>query len=113
MTAEQSSERGEVQDSTCWTAIQQGDIEYVVNRYWQPIYRFLRARLGQEDLAEEVTQINNFLHRARAAYAQAIRELIAQYTRPGEVEEEVRSLGRFLECHRLQGPPPSTFIMGE
>jgi RNA polymerase sigma factor (sigma-70 family) len=42
--------------STNWSAIRQGDLEYLARRYWKPLYRFLRPRLPQHEEAEEATQ---------------------------------------------------------
>lgn len=67
-----------------------------------------------KDIAAEidvsVPQVNNYLHKARGLYAAAIRESVARYCRsPEEAEAELSDLAAFLERHRVQGPPPSTF----
>jgi RNA polymerase sigma factor (sigma-70 family) len=43
-------------DRTSWTAILSGDVDYVIRRHWQPVFRFLRARLPHDEEAEEATQ---------------------------------------------------------
>lgn len=68
--------------------------------------------LSQADIASSlgisVTQVNNHVHRTRQRFARALRELVAEYCGPDAVDEELQSLARFLEGHRLQGPPPSS-----
>ena len=41
---------------TRWSAIEAGDVDYLVRRYWPAIAGFLHARLGDSHEAEEATQ---------------------------------------------------------
>lgn len=41
---------------TRWSRIEEGDLTYVVQRFWRPIRRFLQTRLGSLEEAEDATQ---------------------------------------------------------
>ena len=43
-------------DSTNWSALGRGDVDFLIRSYWKPIFRFLRSRLPDEDDAEEAVQ---------------------------------------------------------
>lgn len=61
------------------------------------------------ELDVTLSQVKNFLHKARGIYASAIQDQIARYSRtPEEATEELADLARFLERHPVQGPPPTT-----
>lgn len=62
-----------------------------------------------EALAVPVTQVNNWLHRARVLFAERIREAVGGYARTEEEAlEEMRAVARFLEGHVYGGTPAST-----
>lgn len=63
------------------------------------------------ELGVPATQVNNYLHRTRKAFAVALREAVQEYCRPEDVDGEMRALAGFLEAHKLRGPPPSTFLV--
>lgn len=48
--------RGMEATDTRWSRIEEGDLTYVVQRFWRPIRRFLQTRLGSLEEAEDATQ---------------------------------------------------------
>ncbi len=62
-----------------------------------------------ESLGIPLSQVNNFVHKARQAFGQRLRAAVGDYTASDEeLEQELAEMSRFIDGPRLQGEPPST-----
>ena len=60
--------------STNWAALEQGDLDHLAASYFKPVFRFVRSRVYDEDLAEEATQEFFYRFLKRRAFERANRE---------------------------------------
>ncbi len=67
-----------------------------------------------ETLGVNLQSVKNWVHRAKDVFSREIRKAVTEYARSDEeVESELADLGRFLEKHRLLGPPSSSAPGGD
>ena len=67
-----------------------------------------QQRIG-EFLGLPVSQVNNYVYKARQFFGQRLRDAICDYTASDEaLEQELAELSRMIEGPRLEGAPPSS-----